>query len=188
MGLDMYLSAKLSISGYQFDTEAERSLYHAIVDTSGLRAVADPGAPYGEVKVDVACWRKANAIHRWFVDNVQYGDDDCREYAVDREQLEELRDTCREVLRVAKISDGQPVHNGTSFRPGQEPEEHFMMGRAILNGEEVAAILPTTDGFFFGSTDYDEFYLQDVEGTIRMIDRVLAGLPEQASLSYHSSW
>ena len=27
-------------------------------------------------------WRKANQIHKWFVDNVQGGIDDCRPYPV----------------------------------------------------------------------------------------------------------
>ena len=27
---------------------------------------------------EVGYWRKANAIHKWFVDNVQDGNDDCK--------------------------------------------------------------------------------------------------------------
>ena len=44
---------------------------------------------------EVMYWRKANAIHKWFVDNVQGGEDDCREYPVSNDQLIELRDTCK---------------------------------------------------------------------------------------------
>ena len=46
---------------------------------------------------EVCYWRKANAIHRWFVDNVQYGIDDCGEYAVSAEQLQDLVNICKEV-------------------------------------------------------------------------------------------
>jgi len=35
-------------------------------------------------------WRKANAIHKWFVDNVQKGEDDCRSYRVGVDDLENL--------------------------------------------------------------------------------------------------
>ena len=35
-------------------------------------------------------WRKANHIHQWFVENIQDGNDDCREYYVPRERLKEL--------------------------------------------------------------------------------------------------
>jgi hypothetical protein len=43
-------------------------------------------------------WRKANAIHNWFVQNVQNGVDDCGEYPVTRQQLEELSGICKNVL------------------------------------------------------------------------------------------
>ena len=36
---------------------------------------------------EVGYWRKANQIHKWFVDNVQDGVDDCGEYKVTKEQL-----------------------------------------------------------------------------------------------------
>lgn len=188
MGLDMYLKAGLYVSGYDFAGEESKERYQRLVDETGLRAAADPETPGADVKVTVAYWRKANAIHRWFVENVQDGEDDCDDHYVSREQLEALRDTCKKALEVADISEGQPVHSGTTWRPGQEQEENFVVGRAILNGNEVAEILPTQGGFFFGSTDYDEWYLSDLESTVKQIDRVLANLPENASLYYHSSW
>lgn len=43
---------------------------------------------------DAGYWRKANQIHKWFVDNVQKGNDDCREYHVSVEQLKALHDLC----------------------------------------------------------------------------------------------
>ena len=47
---------------------------------------------------EAAYWRKANAIHKWFVDNVQNGEDECRPHYVEREQLEELIDDCMLVI------------------------------------------------------------------------------------------
>ena len=43
-------------------------------------------------------WRKANAIHGWFVENVQDGEDDCKEYEVRADQLEALVDACKRAL------------------------------------------------------------------------------------------
>jgi hypothetical protein len=51
-----------------------------------------------EVTVKAMYWRKANAIHKWFVDNVQEGVDDHREFEVSLEQLEELLEVIEEVL------------------------------------------------------------------------------------------
>jgi hypothetical protein len=47
---------------------------------------------------EVAYWRKANAIHNWFVDSVQGGKDDCDRYPVTREQLKALIRDCKSVL------------------------------------------------------------------------------------------
>ena len=55
--------------------------------------------PWYRIAEEVGYWRKANAIHKWFVDNVQDGEDDCDFHReVTREDLEELRDVCHEVL------------------------------------------------------------------------------------------
>ena len=47
---------------------------------------------------DVGYWRKANQIHGWFVHNVQNGEDDCKAYPVNKEQLLELKKQCEKVL------------------------------------------------------------------------------------------
>ena len=51
-----------------------------------------------EVIVEAMYWRKSNQIHKWFVDNVQKGTDDCGNYDVSREQIEELRQLILKVL------------------------------------------------------------------------------------------
>lgn len=189
MGLDMYLKARLYIGGWNHGSEAERSRFSAVLTAAGFpREAVSDGAPYAGLEVCVAYWRKANAIHRWFVENVQEGEDDCRSYYVGRDKLEELVGVCRKVLAVAEISEGQPVHGGTSWSPQEGRQDHFVEGRALLNGEAVAEILPTASGFFFGSTDYDEWYLQDVEETIEQIERTLRLMPDQHDFEYRASW
>ena len=44
-------------------------------------------------------WRKANAIHGWFVRIIQKGEDDCGMYEVTLSDLVDLRETCADVLR-----------------------------------------------------------------------------------------
>ena len=50
-------------------------------------------------------------------------------------------------------------------------------------------LLPPQDGFFFGGTDIDEWYWQDLKNTITQLDRIFA-LPQLSDLSfsYTSSW
>ena len=48
---------------------------------------------------EVGYWRKANAVHKWFVDNVQNGEDDCTFHKpVIRKDLETLAGLCKAVL------------------------------------------------------------------------------------------
>ena len=47
---------------------------------------------------EVGCWRKSNQIHKWFVDNIQNGIDECENNDVNLEQLKQLRDVCSDVL------------------------------------------------------------------------------------------
>lgn len=49
--------------------------------------------------------------------------------------------------------------------------------------------LPTASGFFFGGTEYDEYYFESTKRTIEMIEHVLATFPEDTyELYYQSSW
>lgn len=91
MGLDMYLSAKR----YIYRAE-EEELMEPVKKT--LLPNSSHNFRITTVSAEVAYWRKANAIHKWFVDNVQSGNDNCGEYYVSREDLESLRETCRNAL------------------------------------------------------------------------------------------
>lgn len=92
MGLDMYLSASRYVSGYDHNKEIELERYTAILAASRLPRCAS--CPSLTVTAHVAYWRKANAIHGWFVDNVQDGEDKCQKSYVSREQLQKLLDAC----------------------------------------------------------------------------------------------
>jgi len=100
MGLDMYLSGKRYLRSYD-KQDAEK--VNVINEVLGLDKLSDIGddmraIAVKEVTVEAAYWRKANAIHKWFVDVCQDGVDECQETYVSREQLKQLLDTCREVL------------------------------------------------------------------------------------------
>jgi hypothetical protein len=149
MGLDMYLTAKRYVSDYNdtdkvLSTELMRH-FPELTETQTIQ----------EVSVRVGYWRKANAIHKWFVTNVQQGVDNCGSYPVSRDTLTELRDIC------VRVRDWP--------------------------GTLAAEQLPTASGFFFGNTDYDEWYFRDVSNTAKIIDECLL-LPKPWEFEYSSSW
>ncbi len=93
MGLDMYLYAKKYISNFDFYPE-DKKLNKELKKALGLDHYTKNDNSSLEVRMTVAYWRKANAIHKWFVDNCQGGVDECQESWVTREKLVELRDLC----------------------------------------------------------------------------------------------
>lgn len=144
-------------------------------------------------------WRKANAIHKWFVDNVQYGEDDCKIYEVLPSKLVELRDTCKEVIENSKLVDGQVV-SGYKF-VDDELVPQYADGKVIEDASKANELLPTQDGFFFGATEYNEWYLADLEYTANAIQLMLEHTvgdgwevthesdPDwDVQFYYHSSW
>ena len=47
--------------------------------------------------------------------------------------------------------------------------------KAVQENHELAPkLLPTSEGFFFGDTEYDNTYLNTIEATIEQLNRVLA--------------
>lgn len=154
MGLDMYLSRKIYIgANYEY-----RKIIGNIEIFEGEKKTPikiDFSKVY-EITERVGYWRKFNALHKWFVDNIQDGEDDCGEYWISDKQLKEL-------LEILK-----KIHNKEG-----SPEE----------------LMPTTSGFFFGGTDYDECYYSDIKDSIEIIEEVLKDTDfNQADIYYQSSW
>ena len=61
---------------------------------------------------------------------------------------------------------------------------------AVLNGDVLAEeVLPTSDGFFFGNTEYDEWYFKDLEYTYKEVDRVIKETDWDAEeVCYYEWW
>lgn len=128
MGLDMYLTSR---------SENDRAKANYYADWAVL-----------------AYWRKFNALHSWFVRNVQNNVDDCGAYPVSRAQLVELI----ELLKQAQHT-------------------------------QDASLLPTQSGFFFGCTEYDDYYWRAVDRAIPKLTEILNTFDfEKDELLYTSSW
>lgn len=58
--------------------------------------------------------------------------------------------------------------------------------KVLENHSLAEEILPTTDGFFFGSQAYDEWYFDDLRSTVEQLSPLL----EQADVNYiyHDWW
>lgn len=133
MGLDQYLRASEYVSrGDYFEDEngdyklRESELFKQVVEQfEATNAIDTNGFAGISVELPMGYWRKANQIHRWFVDNVQDGEDNCGSYYVSRDDLEELRSACLEVITDPdKAMDLLPPQEGFFFG-GYEVDEWY---------------------------------------------------------------
>ena len=100
MGLDMYLERHhKAVEGYLGDDldNMERTNPEGFKFCEPYIIERGEYIKWKSLSEEVGYWRKANAIHRWFVENVQNGVDDCGVYSVSKNQLEELLEICRDI-------------------------------------------------------------------------------------------
>ena len=183
MGLDMYLEASFSTRAYVSPTDAdyearqegkEIQLKKSPEFEDAIAAIGFQDAPiqyqwnHFQYVFPIITWRKANAIHKFFVDEVQDGNDNCERHYVSRETLQELLD------RITTILD---------------------IKTPVAREMKAEELLPTdVEGCFFGSKEYDDWYYQDLKRTKVILEKVFE-YEEQAeggkcfdSFYYQSSW
>jgi hypothetical protein len=133
MGLDMYLHAKTYVTKVdwstmdEYDNVSTRPEFDNVIKAAGLSDVA-VDVMGAEVSVTCAYWRKANAIHAWFVENVQGGEDNCREYYVKKDELVTLKDLCTKAL-ISRDASLLPPQEGFFFG-SYEIDEWYWQGLA----------------------------------------------------------
>jgi len=60
--------------------------------------------------------------------------------------------------------------------------------KVLANHTLADELLPTQSGFFFGSTDYDEWYYHDVRDCLKQMKKLLKGLKDDEQLFVRMSW
>lgn len=159
MGLDMYLDAEkyTSATNWKDGEPVPTTEYKKLVKSMGLTMNDLKHVPFASYTqtIRIGYWRKANAIHAWFVKNVQNGVDDCKSYYVDTEKLAQLQAICEAVLKDVKLAKD---------------------------------ILPTQSGFFFGCTEYGEWYIEDIKTTLKITKLALSEKLKGFDIHYRASW
>lgn len=116
MGLDMYANKRYYISNY------EKNPLTKILGKETIEKLLE--AKFVTITKESMYWRKANHIHRFFVEQVQNDNDDCGEYYIPENTLRILKNKLEAVLNAYRKNKKEWI--------------------------KVAEIeLPTTEGFFF---------------------------------------
>lgn len=157
MGLDMYIN-RVNRTNHSVEELMEIDNEE---DTTPNSEKVKPFLPlrkycfgdYYSIFHEACYWRKFNALHNWFVTNVQNGVDDCNAYELSEEDIEK----CLNVLRTVRDT-------------------------------KDASLLEPKSGFFFGSTEVDDYYFADVENAIDQLQILLALDWEKNRFFYRASW
>ena len=158
MGLDMYLYAKQFAAASSWSGEDDVKKVKSVarmMEGNKFLMNEEHDLQFAEIKLQIAYWRKANAIHKYFVDNCADGKDECQDTYVERDHLKDLLQRCETILK---------------------------------DRSRAKELLPSQSGFFFGSTEYDEWYFQDLENTIPVLKKILSHAPESWEFEYKASW
>jgi hypothetical protein len=154
MGLDMYLYAHKHLFNKHCDEVETFNSVKTLMKAENF--VSEDDLRFAIMEIEVAYWRKANAIHQFFV-NLDDGKDECQKIYVERENLEELVNRCNIILENKDV-------------------------------EKAKELLPSQGGFFFGFTDYDEYYFEDLENTQKVLTKLVNDAPKDWEFYYKASW
>lgn len=189
MGLDMYLTKKIYIGANYEHRRISGDI--RLYQDNNLIPVCLKKITY--ICEDVGYWRKANQVHGWFVNNVQDGNDDCGTYSVSANALDELLSTCKKVLASSKLVFGT-VTNGYTFDDEGNKVFQYIDGMVIEDCSVAQQLLPCQDGFFYGSTQYDEGYIAVINDTVDILENIFEDISmtnndgANYEFEYTSSW
>ena len=158
MGLDMYLNKKIYVGAQWGNTKG----INYLIDTRTNEEIEINVDMITSIKEQAIYWRKANMIHKWFVDNVQEGEDNCKEYYVEVNQLRELLDLCEQ------------VSNDHSLAPQLLPvQEGFFFGSYEY------------DNYYFEEIEYT---ITELKKLLEDYDKHNETTKKRIDYSYQSSW
>ena len=58
----------------------------------------------------------------------------------------------------------------------------------LVNHDKASFLLPTQEGFFFGSTDYDDWYFDDVQNVKEKFEEILADFDRDEDILLMHCW
>lgn len=185
MGLDMRLSKKTYVKNWEHMKPEEKVQVKLSGNEKKIKGINIDKIT--NIEEEVMYWRKANQIHNWFINNCADGDGNRTEMYVSQDQIKELYDTCQKVLAGSKLVKGK-IKNGSHIENGKWVD-NLEDGEYIEDSSLAEELLPTTSGFFFGSTDYDEYYIEDLKRTVEVLKPIVENMEDDYGDYYYSaSW
>jgi hypothetical protein len=157
MGLDMYLYKKTYVQNWEHQTPEQRHTISVKLGENAREDIKPHRIAY--IVEQIGYWRKFYALDGWIIDNCGGGIDECQKIDISAHDLRVLLETLREVKRAIEDKDNKTI----------------------------SLLFPPTGGFFFGSTEVDEYYKEQIDQTIPIIEEAV-NKEEGEEFYYQSSW
>ena len=128
---------------------------------------------FSDYAEEIGYFRKVNFLVSFF----NY-EENCELKEITYEEVKWLKTACETVLDAYTDSEGwRNREDADAYDYEDEP------------WEDVAdSYLPTQEGFFFGSTDYDEYYISDVREVKEWCEKVLADTNKEEDVLIMDCW
>jgi hypothetical protein len=151
MGLDMYLEKRTDVRHWSFQKEEEQ--FEVVVKKGGVTYPKINPKNVTTIVEEVGYWRKANQIHRWFVENVQDNVDNCGEYFVPIVRLKELLELCLAV-KLNPEQAGTLLPTGSGFFFGGEEYDEWYFNDIDNTIEVLKEALSDEDASYYYSSSW----------------------------------
>ncbi len=182
MGLDHGLKQEIYVKNWSYETKENggKPKHEVVYNGKKIDAYA--------ILMELFTWRKENHFHKWFVDNVQGGTDECQDSHVSGRNLLELYEVCNKVLLIMNGA----IKDDNIRKDFPENPDYFEFKEDI--NEHIHGLLPRQAGFFFGNSSmvYDKWYYDSILDFIEGIDKLkkLCKYDDLSDFSYTywSSW
>lgn len=203
MGLDQYLNIVITTDEKTANRNHINSIAEQLTELSSAYAFANPYSPVyidendvtSEFDLDPIYDVDGNATHRYELLNVKGQERSYRKV----NQIQNYFET--RFYEGGNESDNEE-YNCVNTKVDDFTIDDLLNRIANINKNPTATIaeaeFPTTDGFFYGDTDYDEFYfeqnnefandLTELKQARDQINRQLANTPYEAIIEYSSWW
>lgn len=160
MGLDMYLEARKYVSGYSHRPLDEQNEYEEVLAAAGLSKA--------DFSSEASPFATINV-------NVGYWRKANQIHSWFINNYAEGVDDCKPVYL-----DGRSVLQLL----------RDLCQEVLDDKSKAGELLPTASGFFFGGTEFDEYYFSDLENTIEQLDKLLSNpkFDNGWEFFYHASW
>ena len=172
-----YIKETMVYDWYWIDVSEEKSNKEILDEVKNLKKTFYPH--------EDVYFRKANFVYRFF--HPYLVGEAC---IVTKDMVNDLLGRCDEVIEAAK-EDGVINENGqidekyfycrnfydlSTEEQNAERNRVYAVTQAMPHewSETAESLLPTQSGFFFGSTEYDAYYLEDILSCKQQFDKLLA--------------